>query len=238
MFGLQDCIPLCPYKAISRDEERAIAVIDQALCKGCGTCVAACPSGAAMQHLFSDEQIDAELEGLMAMSDSTPQPAEHRIPPAHRGLHVQLVQLHGVRLGRHVTDQVLALRAHHSRDVQRARRSDLRAQSLRLGGRRRDDRRLPSGRLPLHRTELQDDPPHAMLRYFLEQMGIEADRLRLVWASAAEGQHLAESIDQFVADVRQMGPLNWSANWEDDGQRTAALEEIVREHAEAMEVLA
>jgi F420-non-reducing hydrogenase iron-sulfur subunit len=77
-----------------------------------------------------------------------------------------------------------------------------------------------------------------MLRYFLEQMGIESDRLRLVWASAAEGQHLAESIDQFVADVRQMGQLNWSSNWEENGQRAQALEEIVREHAEAMEVLA
>jgi F420-non-reducing hydrogenase iron-sulfur subunit len=49
---------------------------------------------------------------------------------------------------------------------------------------------------------------HAMLRYFLEQMGIEPERLRLVWASAAEGQYLAESIDQFVADVEKLGPLN------------------------------
>ncbi len=77
-----------------------------------------------------------------------------------------------------------------------------------------------------------------MMKYFLEEMGIEADRLRLVWASAAEGQHLAESIDGFVADVRKMGPLNWSANWEENGQRADALEDIVREHAEAMEVLA
>ena len=77
---------------------------------------------------------------------------------------------------------------------------------------------------------------HEMLRYFLERMGIESDRLRLVWASAAEGQYLAESIDSFVAAVQKLGPLNWSANWEENGQRAEALEEIVHEHAEAMEV--
>ena len=78
----------------------------------------------------------------------------------------------------------------------------------------------------------------AMLHYFLERMGMERDRLRLVWASAAEGQYLAESIDRFAEDVRKLGPLNWPANWEEDGPRAEALEEIVHEHAEAMEVQA
>jgi len=36
---------------------------------------------------------------------------------------------------------------------------------------------------------------HSMLRYFLERMGVDPERVRLVWASAAEGQFLAESID-------------------------------------------
>ena len=75
----------------------------------------------------------------------------------------------------------------------------------------------------------------SMLSYFLEQMGIEKDRLRLVWASAAEGQILADAIDQMTADVRALGPLNWPGNWSENGQRAAALEEIVHEHAEAME---
>ena len=69
---------------------------------------------------------------------------------------------------------------------------------------------------------------HAMLRYFLEQMGIEHDRLRLVWASAAEGQFLAESIDRFVADVKQLGPLNWPAELGGEWRRRhEALEDIV-----------
>ena len=41
-------------------------MIDAALCKGCGTCVAACPSGAVQQHLFTDEQIYDEIEGIMS----------------------------------------------------------------------------------------------------------------------------------------------------------------------------
>jgi F420-non-reducing hydrogenase iron-sulfur subunit len=77
-----------------------------------------------------------------------------------------------------------------------------------------------------------------MLRFFLEQMGIEGDRLRLVWASAAEGQHLAESIDQFVADMRRIGPLNWSANWEEAGRPTDTWEELAENPADATEVLA
>ena len=64
--GCKTCIPLCPFKAISRDEERGIAVINEALCKGCGTCVAACPSGAAQQNLFTDEQIYEEIEGVLS----------------------------------------------------------------------------------------------------------------------------------------------------------------------------
>ena len=77
---------------------------------------------------------------------------------------------------------------------------------------------------------------HAMLRYVLEEMGVETDRLRLVWASAAEGQFLAESIDRFVADVQKLGPLRWPDVWQDDHRCEQAFEEIAAEHAEAMEV--
>ena len=37
---------------------------------------------------------------------------------------------------------------------------------------------------------------YAMLKHTLAAMGVEPDRVRLVWASAAEGQQLAEAIDQ------------------------------------------
>ncbi|GAB6165187.1 hydrogenase iron-sulfur subunit [Thermostilla marina] len=75
-----------------------------------------------------------------------------------------------------------------------------------------------------------------MLKHTLKAMGLEDERLRLVWASAAEGQQLAEAIQKMVDEVKKLGPLNWPANWEENGEREHALAEIVKEHEEAMEV--
>jgi F420-non-reducing hydrogenase iron-sulfur subunit len=75
-----------------------------------------------------------------------------------------------------------------------------------------------------------------LLRRMLQDVGIEPERLRLVWASASEGPQLAQAINQFVQEIQQLGPLGWSQNWQEDGQRMEALQAIVREHQEAMEV--
>jgi len=75
-----------------------------------------------------------------------------------------------------------------------------------------------------------------MLQHTLKAMGVEDKRVQLVWASAAEGQQLAEAIDKLVADVKALGPLGWSKNWAENGDRIQALEDIVNEHNEALEV--
>jgi F420-non-reducing hydrogenase iron-sulfur subunit len=51
-----------------------------------------------------------------------------------------------------------------------------------------------------------------LLRRTIAQMGIEPERVRLVWASAAEGVRLTEEITRLVEDIRQLGPLNWEKN--------------------------
>ena len=62
--GCKICINLCPYHAITHDEERKIAIITEALCKGCGVCIAACPSGAIEQQNFTNRQLLAEVEAV------------------------------------------------------------------------------------------------------------------------------------------------------------------------------
>ena len=77
-----------------------------------------------------------------------------------------------------------------------------------------------------------------LLKHTLRMMGLEEDRVRLVWASAAEGPQLATAIDEFVERVRACGPLRWRRNWAENGGRLEAIEKMAAEHAEAMEVQA
>ncbi len=49
-----------------------------------------------------------------------------------------------------------------------------------------------------------------LMRRVLGQMGIEQGRLKLLWASAAEGAIFAAEINKFVEQVRALGPLNWN----------------------------
>jgi len=68
-----------------------------------------------------------------------------------------------------------------------------------------------------------------LLRRTIAQMGIEPGRLKLVWASAAEGVRLAEEITKMVEEVRELGPLHWPRLKSGNGHQAAVqpvLEEV------------
>ena len=63
--GCRICNDLCPFNAILYHAEQMVSEVNPALCQGCGTCVAACPAGAISGTGFSNEQIYAQIDGLL-----------------------------------------------------------------------------------------------------------------------------------------------------------------------------
>jgi len=66
--GCRICNNLCPFNAILFHEDRMVSEVNAALCQGCGTCVAACPAGAITGTGFSNEQVLAQIEGLLMLN--------------------------------------------------------------------------------------------------------------------------------------------------------------------------
>lgn len=63
--GCRVCNALCPFSAITYLAEQGVSEINPAMCQGCGTCVSACSTGAITSNHFSNEQILAQIEGIL-----------------------------------------------------------------------------------------------------------------------------------------------------------------------------
>ncbi|MCP4139723.1 MAG: hydrogenase iron-sulfur subunit [Chloroflexi bacterium] len=71
-----------------------------------------------------------------------------------------------------------------------------------------------------------------LLRKVLNQLGVEDERVQLLWASASEGIRLAEKVDEMTEALRALGPLNWEEkvlhrnNGHEAAEAIAVLEEV------------
>jgi heterodisulfide reductase subunit A len=63
--GCRVCNDVCPYKAISFDGDKKVSAVNEILCQGCGTCVSACPAGVIQGNHFTNDEIFAEIEGML-----------------------------------------------------------------------------------------------------------------------------------------------------------------------------
>ena len=51
-----------------------------------------------------------------------------------------------------------------------------------------------------------------LVQRLLVELGIEPERFRIEWVSAAEGARWAHIANEMTAQVRRLGPLNWARN--------------------------
>ena len=65
--GCLGCINVCPFGAITFDNQKFVAEVNPALCKGCGACSAVCPSEAPALMGFDNNQIYAQIKGALSM---------------------------------------------------------------------------------------------------------------------------------------------------------------------------
>ncbi len=70
-----------------------------------------------------------------------------------------------------------------------------------------------------------------ILKRMLSDMGIEQERVRLEWISAAEGEKVKRVVNEMVETVKKLGPLDlpqkfndWDSEMEDFAQHVAAKE--------------
>lgn len=64
--GCEVCEIKCPFNAISIVEKKA--QVNEDTCRGCGVCASNCPSGAAQLMNYTDEQIFAQIEGILSLN--------------------------------------------------------------------------------------------------------------------------------------------------------------------------
>jgi heterodisulfide reductase subunit A2 len=69
--GCDDCVPSCPFDAITKvtTDDREVAVISAAVCKGCGGCVPVCTKDAIDLLGYTDAQMRASIDSLSMVKE-------------------------------------------------------------------------------------------------------------------------------------------------------------------------
>ena len=180
------CERVCPYNAISVDKVNKESTVAEAACSGCGTCGAECPFGAIEMRHFTDQQLNVQIDA------ATEENAEKKIIAfccnwcSYAGADfagVSRMQYPpSVRIIRTMCSGRIS-----TKFVERAFARGA-AAVLVAGCHLNDCHYINANYQTKRRVE--------KLWKKMERLGLDKNRLHLVWISAAEGQKFASTIKE------------------------------------------
>ncbi|MCJ7721231.1 CoB-CoM heterodisulfide reductase HdrA2 [Candidatus Bathyarchaeota archaeon] len=180
------CERVCPYNAISVDKVNKESTVAEAACSGCGTCGAECPFGAIEMRHFTDQQLNVQIDA------TTEENAEKKIIAfccnwcSYAGADfagVSRMQYPpSVRIIRTMCSGRIS-----TKFVERAFARGA-AAVLVAGCHLNDCHYINANYQTKRRVE--------KLWKKMERLGLDKNRLHLVWISAAEGQKFASTIKE------------------------------------------
>jgi heterodisulfide reductase subunit A len=189
------CVEVCPKRAIT---VRSPAYVDEAACKGCGSCAATCPANAIGMRLFSDEQILAEVRAATAERSEFPLivaflcnwcsygaadlagTSRIQYPTNSRNIRVMCA-------GR--VDPIFILEALRQG-----------ADGVLIAGCRLGECHYVKGNYQaLQRVNV--------LKGIMDEVGINPNRVKIIWCAASEGEIFAKNLKEFVEELKLIGPI-------------------------------
>ncbi|MEM2105212.1 MAG: CoB-CoM heterodisulfide reductase HdrA2 [Candidatus Bathyarchaeia archaeon] len=188
------CTKVCPYNALKLNKELKRVEVIEAACGGCGTCAAECPFEALTQKHFTDEQILAQIDAV------TEHDAHKKIVAfccnwcAYAGADfagVSRMQYPpSVRIIRTMCSGRVS-----PKFIERAFARG--AAAVLVAGCHPGD---------CHYINANYQTQRRVERFWkrMEQLGLNKERLQLLWASAAEGERIASKIREMQKMIEKI----------------------------------
>jgi heterodisulfide reductase subunit A len=188
------CSRVCPYNAILSSDKKTkkLPVVIQAACAGCGACAAECPQDAIIMRHFTDDQIMAQVEAILAV-----EPHKHLVTFACNWCSYAGGDMAGTsRLQYPTTCRLIRTMCSGRVDEKFVLHAfKLGAPMVLVSGCHFADCHYINA---VHWTQKRMDK----LWNKLDKLGIRDDRLQLEWISAAEGQKFAKVMRELEDRVK------------------------------------
>ncbi len=190
------CARVCPYHAIEGGKEQGYYRVVEAACQGCGACVPECRFGAIDQTHFSEEQMVSQIDQALEK-----EPHEKILAFACNWCSYAGADFAGVSRMQYPPNVRII------RTMCSARVSPTWIERAFLKG---AGAVLVSGCHPAdcHYNNANQNTARRVEKFWkrMEKLGINKDRLRLAWVSAAEGAQFARVIEEMAAGLKKLKP--------------------------------